>query len=92
MCTYQTKIMYEKGFIVLLKDKLENILTTDYPLSNRGAKAMAIGFSFSAVHVPVTYSGKVIPIHTVNSAFPGLTALGGRSVDYSTGSKFQGKK
>ena len=27
--------------------------TTDNPLSNRGAKAMTAGFSFSAVHVPV---------------------------------------
>ena len=38
---------------MILKDKLENILTTDNPLLNRGAKAMTVGFSFSAVHVPV---------------------------------------
>ena len=42
-----------EGLIVILKDKLENILTTDNPLSNRGAKAMTVGFSFSAGHVPV---------------------------------------
>ena len=39
--------------VVILKEKLENILTTDNPLSNRDAKAMTVGFSFSAVHVPV---------------------------------------
>ena len=33
-----------EGLIVKLKDKLENILTTDNPLSNRGAKAMTVGF------------------------------------------------
>ena len=38
-----------EGLIVKLKDKLENILTTDHPLANRGAKAMTVGFSFSAV-------------------------------------------
>ena len=42
-----------EGLIARLKDNLENILTTDNPLSNRGAKAMTVGFSFSAVHVPV---------------------------------------
>ena len=42
-----------EGFIVISKDKIENILTTEYPLSNQGAKAMTVGFSFSAVHVPV---------------------------------------
>ena len=44
---------YIEGVFVISKDKLENILTTDNPLSNRGAKAMTVGFSFSAVHVPV---------------------------------------
>ena len=39
--------------VVILKEKIEKILTTDNPLSNRGAKAMTVGFSFSAVHVPV---------------------------------------
>ena len=42
-----------EGLIMILKDKLENIFTTDNPLSNWGAKAMTIGFSFLAVHVPV---------------------------------------
>ena len=42
-----------EGLIVILKDKLQNILTTDNPLLNQGAKAMTVGFSFSAVHVPV---------------------------------------
>ena len=41
------------GLIVILRDKLENILTADNPLSNRVAKAMTVGFTFSAVHVPV---------------------------------------
>ena len=42
-----------EGLIVKLKDKLENMLTIDKPLSNRGTKAMTVGFSFSAVHVPL---------------------------------------
>ena len=42
-----------EGLIVILKDKLENILTTDNPLSSRGAKAIPVGFSFSVVHVPM---------------------------------------
>ena len=42
-----------EGLIVMLKDKLQNILTTDNPLSNQGAKAMTVRFSFSDVHVPV---------------------------------------
>ena len=48
MFTYQTKIIFVEGFIVILKDKLENILATNW-----GAKVMIVGFSFSAVHVPV---------------------------------------
>ena len=43
----------EKLIVILKEKKLENILTTDNPLSNQGAKAMTVGFSFSAVHVPV---------------------------------------
>ena len=42
-----------EGLIVIFEDKLENILTTDNPLSNRGGKAMTVRFSFSAVHVRV---------------------------------------
>ena len=36
-----------------LENELIAHLTTDNPLSNRGAKAMTVGFSFSVVHVPV---------------------------------------
>ena len=45
------KIVCRRIYCII--DKLENILTTDNPLSNWGAKAMTVGFSFSAVHVPV---------------------------------------
>ena len=55
--------IYEEGFklliiylleeierlIVILKDKLENILTTDNPLSNRGAMAICCRVLLSAV-------------------------------------------
>ena len=75
-----------------LENELIAYLTTDNPLSNRGAMAVCCRvFFLSGAEETVKlglcslYSGadpqraKWIPIHTVNSAFPGLTALGGNT-------------